>query len=466
MEQQVKALKEAQRASLERLWREVSWNTDREKADRVRWEAIQACHALHRAASPAYRERCDKEQIGERLESAQLPAIAFPEEIYKAYSEKERANGQKLGVFCEQDVPLLLEHLNHYLANPIPMDGLAESYMRFTNVRGGLDRLRADLLNGQEIFLLSSSGTTGSAFSLIPLDRESFETLLRITRYTLDEATSVPGYGPIDPSRHCLVAYSPRKGSMMMALAFELYARGFGERAFLTIPVHVQTRELRWRGGGYAGVSGKVLRLIMRPLLRVGGKRTGRQGLENTIAALKKAEELGVRTAIFFNPWMAYNALRQLEALLEAEIERGVKKPGDHLVNLAPGSVVMFGGGNKSDLDISEKEIVALIRKVIGGLDKVVDAYGQAESFGSGVQCAEGNYHLDPHVEYFAVDSVLARFDPRETNRLPVIVTGDQVDAIHETPCACGKPTRYFKRVQRDESRGSKGCAAVLAEYA
>lgn len=466
MDREKQVVERALAARVERLWQEVSWDTPREDADRLRQEAIQACHALHRTANPAYRGRCEREQIGERLELAELPALVFPEEIYKAYSEERRINGKKLGVFCEQDVPLLVEHLNHYLVHPITMDGLAQSYMKFTNIRGGLDRLRADLLSAQGVFLVTSSGTTGSAFSLIPLDKESFEMLLRANERTLEEASNVPGYGPIDPDSHCMVGHFPRKGSMGMALTFEFQARRFGERAFFTIPMEVQTRELRWRKGTYAGLSGWILGLVMKPLLQMGGKRTAHKGMENMIMALKKAEELGVRTLIAGNQWMAYNTLKQMAALLRAEIERGTKKPGDHYIDLAPGSVLVVGGGNKSGLSIPEEEIITLFHKLIGGLDKVVDLYSQAEGFGIGIRCNEGNYHLDPHTEYFTIDSYLAYFDPRQTNRVPAIITGDLVDAIHEEPCSCGAPTRYFRSIERDVlNRGSKGCAAALAEY-
>jgi hypothetical protein len=449
------------------LWQEVSWATPREKADRLRNKAIQSCHALHRAANPAYRERCAREQISERLELAQLPAVVFPEEIYKAYGEKTRPDGRSLGPFCEQDVPLLLEHLNHYLVHPITMEGLAENYMPFTNIRGGLDRLRADLLSAQGVSLVTSSGTTGSAFSLIPLDKTSFEMLLRANGRTLDEASRVPGYGSVDPDKHCIVGHFPRKGSMALALAFEFQARRFGERAFMAIPTNVQTRELRWRAGGYAGLSGQVLKLIMKPFLTAGGRQIARKGWENLLAGLQKAEELGLRTAVVGNAWMAYKALKRMESLLQAEIERGRRQPGDPLIKLAPGSVLIFGGGNKSGLNVPEEEIIALFHKLVGGLDRVSDIYSQAEGFGTAIRCQEGNYHVDPHVEYFVLDSYLAHFDPRQTNRVPAIVSGDVVDAICEVPCPCGAPTRYFRRVQRDDqNRGSKGCAAALAEYA
>jgi hypothetical protein len=185
------------------------------------------------------------------------------------------------------------------------------------------------------------------------------------------------------------------------------------------------------------------------------------------IKALRMAEELGVRTAVFGNPWMSYNILRRTEELLQAEIEQGVKQPGDHFVDLAPGSVLIYGGGNKSGLDVPEAEITAMFHRLIGGLDRVVDVWTQAESYGTAIRCDEGNYHLDPHVEYFVVDSYVAYYDPRQANRVPAIVTGDVVDSIVEEPCPCGATTRFFQRVQRDDqNRGSRGCAAALAEYA
>jgi hypothetical protein len=206
---------------------------------------------------------------------------------------------------------------------------------------------------------------------------------------------------------------------------------------------------------------------MMQPLIAIGGKRTGRKGLENTIEALREAEKLGVRTAVAGNPWMAYNSLREMEELLQVEIRAGRKRPGDSLVDLAPGSVLVFGGGNKSGLNVSEEEIVELYRKVISGLDRVVDVYNQSEGYVSGIRCAEGNYHLDPHAAYFVVDSYLAYYDPRQNYRVPATITGDIVDEIVEEPCPCGAPTRFFQSIQRDDqNRGSKGCAAALAEYA
>jgi len=467
MDAQTNILQQTLAAKLEALWQEVSWQTPRDKADRVRREAMQACHAFHRVANPAYRERCAREQIGEQLELAQLAAVSFPEEIYKGYSEKKRANGQKLGVFCEQDVPLLLEYLNHYLTRPLTTAGLKQNYMSMTNIKGGLDQLRADLFQSQGIVLVTSSGTTGSAVSLIPIDPAAFETLLQVNGYSFAEISNVPGYGPIDPDQHRLVAYTPQQGSVMMAFVFSHFAKRFGDRAVLAIPANARTRELRWRGGVYTGFSGKLLQRILPFVLKVGSKQTSRKAVANLIAALKQAEAAGVRTAVFANPWMTYNALKQMATLLAAEIERGEKQPGDHYVNLSPGSVLIFGGGNKSGLDISESDLLALFHKIIGGLDRVVDVYSQAEALGTAIKCAAGHYHLDPHTEFFMVDSYLAYYDPRQDYRVPGIVTGDLVDGIHEDPCPCGAPTRYFQSIQRDNAkRGAKGCAAALAEYA
>jgi hypothetical protein len=467
VDQRYGALKQTLATKVDDLWAKVSWNTPRDEADRIKWDAIQACHAFHRAANPAYRERCEREEFWGALEPEHLPSTAFPEEIYKAYSQKTRGNGNALGVFCERDVPLLLEHLNHYVVRPLTMEGLSESYARFTDINGGLDRLRADLLEAQGVILVTSSGTTGKAVSLIPLDQASLNTLSRSYGRLFRHATIVPGRGPIEQDCHCLVGYSPRAGSMMMALAFQVQAKGFEERAFLTIPADVQTRELRWRGRVYSGAFGRMVGWMMQPLIAIGGKRTSRKGLENTIEALREAEKLGVRTAVAGNPWMAYNSLKEMEELLQAEIREGRKRPGDSLVDLAPGSVLVFGGGNKSGLNVSEEEIVALYRKVISGIDRVVDVYNQSEGYVSGIRCAEGHYHLDPHAAYFVIDSYLAYYDPRQNFRVPATITGDLVDKIIEEPCPCGAPTRFFRSIRRDDvNRGSKGCAAALAEYA
>ena len=466
MDEHFATLKRALQSKLESLWREVSWDTPRGKADLLRWEAMQACHVLHRAANPAYGARCIREGIGEQLERRHLPTLLFPEEIYKGYAEEMRADGQKLGPFCERDVPLLLKHLNRYLVNPIHVDGLDRSYIRFSSLLGGLDRLRSDLERSQGITLLTSSGTTGGPFSLIPLDGESLETLLRANDSALTQSSQVAPYGPIDPARDFIVGYLPRGGSMVMAMAFERQARRFGERACLAIPARVQTKELRWRAGLHSGLDGRILKLVLPLLLRLGGRRTARAGLRNILAGLRRAEEMGLRTAVVGNAWMMYNALRKMEALLEREKAQGRKVAGEPLFRLAPGSVLILGGGNKSSLNVGEEEIIALARKVIGGLDRVTDIYSQAEGFGFAVRCREGNYHLDPHVEYFTVDSYLAYFDPRQTNRVPGILTGDLVDGIHEEACPCGAPTRFFRHVRRDEQkRGSKGCAAALADY-
>ncbi len=465
MDEQTRKLRAILDQKLEQLWQQVGWNTPRETADRIRREALQASHALHRAANPAYRERCEREGIGEQLDLAQLPALVFPEEIYKGYAEQKRANGQKLGLFCEQDVPLLLKYLNHYLVEPIQMDGLKQSYMFLTSIRGGLDRLRDDIQRSQGTFMLTSSGTTGT-LSLIPVDKDAFHTLERVTLYTYDAITDVPGYGPIDPAKHCLVAFAIRRGSLMQAVTFNVYAEGFGERAFLAIPAAVYTRELRWRADKFAGLSGKLIRPLIRSMSAKAGKKAAQQTAENFAMGLKQAESLGVRTAIFINPWQTYRTLLALEARLQEQVARGEKKPGEPLVRLASGSVLIFGGGNKSNLAVSEEEITALCRRLIGGLDKVLDAYGQSESLGGAIRCSAGNYHLDPHMELFSVDNYLAYYDPRQVNRVPAIITGDIIGEVHDEPCSCGAPTRYFTRIARDsENRGSKGCIAALAEY-
>jgi hypothetical protein len=467
MDERVAMLKDSLLTEIDRMWQELSWGIPREEADRQRFEAIQACHRLHRAANPAYRDRCEREGIGERLEPDQFATLCFPEEIYKGYAEKVRANGEKLGIFCERDVPLLLEHLNYYLVEPITMDGLAGSYIRGTNIKGGLDLLREDLRKSQDIILFTSSGTSGTMLSLIPLDRESYDMIVRAHRVMFDIISTTDGYGPISPDEHFLVAHTIDEGSMLMSVTLKAYASQFGDRGIMTLPARVQTRELRWRGGKYYGPGGKLLGLVLKPLLALGGKGTARKGVENLVAGLKRAEELGLRTEIFGNPWLLLNALRQIEAMLEAEIAAGNKQPGDHFVDLAPGSVVVFGGGNKSGSDVTEEDIAALMRRLIGGIDKVSDGYGQSESYCVAVRCAEGNYHFGPHIEVFMIDQYLAYYDPRQTNRIPSIVTGDIIDGLHEEPCACGDTSRYFRYIHRDdENRGSKGCAAALAEYA
>jgi hypothetical protein len=158
---------------------------------------------------------------------------------------------------------------------------------------------------------------------------------------------------------------------------------------------------------------------------------------------------------------MVYPTLTRMKALQDADVSHG-EEP---LLRLAPGSVLVTAGGNKSDLTLPEAEITALFRRLVGGVDKVVDAWGQGEGMCAAIRCEHGNYHGDQHAEYFMVGSNLAYFDPRQPFRVPAIVTGDLVDRIHEDPCPCGAPGRYFQRIRRDERRGSKGCAAALAEY-
>ncbi len=460
-------LRSTLQTKMEQLWNDVSIITDRETADRVRWEAIQACHAWHRAVTPAYRERCEREGIGKRLERSQLSAVALPEEIFKAYAQAELPNGEKLGAFCERNVPLLIEKMSYYLSQPITMEGLQENYMSRTNIQGGLDRLRADLHAKQGVYLLTSSGTGGSAFALIPCGRELLETTAKANHRMFDLITYIPEYGPIDPKAGCLVGYAPREGSMMMSFGLKLYADLYEERAFFAIPARVQSRELRWRAGAFAGTSGKVLQALMKPLLKFGGKRTSAKGAENFIAGLKEAEALGLRTLVFANPWMALNGLARMEAVLAEEVAQGKKQAGEPLVTLAPGSVLLMAGGNKAGSDIPAETIVARFHRLIGGITKTLDAYGQSESLSGAIQCAEGNYHFDSHMEFFIVDGYLAYYDPRQFYRVPGLLTGDNVDAIYEEPCACGNPARYFKHIARDNAnRGSKGCAAALAEYA
>jgi hypothetical protein len=339
--------------------------------------------------------------------------------------------------------------------------------MSLTNLRGGLDQLRADLLKSQEVLLLTSSGTSGSALSLIPIDARSYEMRKRCNRLSFDLFSDVPGYGPIVPEHDCLIAYAPRAGSMLMIVAMQDYANKFNERKFLTIPASVYTRELRWRAGMYAGFSGKLLKILMKPLQVMGGKRTAQMGLTNTIAALKKAEALGVRALVFSNQWMIYKALLKMQSLLEAEIQQGLKQPGEPFVKLAPGSAFFSSGGNKSGLDIPSEEVIALIHKLIGGLDKTRDGYGKSEAIINTLGCQYGNYHLDPYAVFFKIDGYMAFFDPRETGKVPAQITGDLVDDLCYEPCPCGMPTGYYKFLRRDnEKRGSKGCAAALQEYA
>jgi hypothetical protein len=462
----VHVLKTQLLSEIDRLWEDVDWTTPRPVADRRRWEVVQRNHRYQRLANPTYRERCEREGVGETLTRDDLATVALPEEIFKSYREQTLANGERLGIFCERNVPLLLEGLNRYLTEPITMEGLSSSYLAFTSLRGGLDQLRRDLLEHQGVYLLTSSGTGGGAFALIPSSDALTEEFRRVNHSMFGQITTVPGYGPLNPATDCLVGYGPRDGSMMMAFGLKLYADLFEDRAMLAIDAEVYTRELRWRKGVFTGVDGMLLKVVLPPALSVVGKRMSKQSAENFHQALVRAEKLGVRTLVFANPWMALNAVRYLQRVLEAKIAAGEKKPGDPLVELAPGSVLLLAGGNKSGSDIPLEEIVGMFQATIGGVAKVVDAYGQGEALSGAVMCSEGNYHFDPHVEPFQVNGYLATYETRQFYRPSCMLTGDVIDGIHEEPCPCGQPTRYFTSVARDnENRGTKGCAAALAEY-
>lgn len=448
------------------LWERAGWRTPRKETDALRYEAIALCHAYHREANPAYRDRCEREEYGSEYSKKMLHGLVFPEEIYKGYAYRLRQNGKILGVFCEVDTHLLVEYLNYYLINPIKLNGVRKNYRKGTNLKGGLDQFRHDILQSQNIYIATSSGSTGSSLSLIPVDPETFATYIRVQMSLFHEVTNCEGHGPLDPEKGFLLSFTPRKASMMMSIGIDALAKRFGDRAVMSIPAKVETRELRWQQGVFNGVTGKLLKLMFTPFMTRGGETMIKKSFSNALNGLHTAEKQKLRTGIFTNPWMSLNSLRKLESLLENEIREGRKKPGEPLISLHPGSLLMYGGGNKTGLNIPEQTITARFKKIISGIDKVVDVYAQAESLGMAMRCIEGNYHLDPHVEYFIADSYLARFDPREMNRVPVIITGDQVDEIHNTPCACGITTRYFKKIKRDDiNRGSKGCAAVLADY-
>ncbi len=467
MNESTTALKQTLDTAIQRVYSEVGWRTPRKIADPIVWEAVQASHAFHRAATPAYRERCQREGIGETIRPDQMPRVAFPEEIWKGYSEIRLSGGKKMGVFCEQNVPRLIEYLNQYLSAPLTMQGLQENYMSGTNLRGGLDRLRTDLMAAQDIQIVTSSGTTGSAISLIPTDLVSRQKRMRMMCDFFDELSNLPGFSPILPSRDNMIGYSPEDGSMYMAIGIKDYGMQYGERFVSTIPSHAFTRELRWRAGVYAGLTGPLVKTMISLLMLVAGKSTAKKGADNTIAALQQAAATGKRTLFFANPWMGYNTFRRMEAMLEEEIRLGHKKPGDPYIRLAPGSVMLNGGGNKSGLAVDQEEILALIRKVIGGFDRIVEAYAKTETMYLTIRCEHGNFHLDPRVFFFKVDDYLAAFDPLDAYKVPAQVGGDFVDDLCYQPCPCGMPTGYFTKVRRDDAnRGSKGCAAALQEYA
>jgi len=453
--------------AIEQLAERASWSTPRAESDPLVWQAVQACHAFHRARNPAYRERCAREDVGPSVTREQLRLLVFPEEIWKGYSESVLEDGSKLGVFCERRPDALVHYLNRYLAQPLRLDGLADDYMRGTNLRGGLDRLREDFVKSQGVQLMTSSGTTGSALSLIPVDKTTGAMLYRTVWQLVDTMTDLPGYGPINPETDFFLACAPESGSMFMSVGIHCLASKFPEgRRVFTIKARAHTRELRWRCGAYHGTDGALLRLAMAPLLRLGGKAVARRTFVNTLDGLRRAEASGRRTMLFFNQWMFWGMLCRMEQMLEAEVQAGRRKAGEPLFRLAPGSVVLCGGGNKSGLDIPEEELLKKLHRVIGGIGGVVDAYGKAEWIGGSFRCQHGNYHLDPQVVPFRLDGYLAIYDPRETSHVPAQLTGDKIDAVHEEPCPCGRPTRFTRHIVRDvEARGAKGCAAALREY-
>ncbi|RPI31437.1 MAG: hypothetical protein EHM70_11525 [Chloroflexota bacterium] len=461
------AFQQALNQAVNCMWNQVDWHTPRAVADPIVWEAVQACHALHREFTPAYRQRCEREGIGAQIEPDQLPLVVFPEEIWKGYSQIPLPGGKKMGVFAEQDVPRLIEYFNQYLSRPLTMDGLKSSYTHNTSLSGGLDQLRDDLLKAQDIQLLTSSGTTGSAISLIPVDPECKNFRDRANRMAFDLLSDYPGLGPVLPERDTLITYAPGEGSMLMIVGMQGYAKLFGPRSHFTIPARVFTREQRWRAGVFYGPGAPLLKAVFSLLMKVFSKRTAQKGMENTLAALKEAEAAGRRALIFANLWMTYKVLLRMDALLEEEVRSGRKQPGEPYVRLAPGSLWVNAGGNKSGLSVSQKEIADLVCKLVGGVSRVANGYGKAESMCTLIDCAYGNYHLDPHMLFFKVDGYLGFFDPRETLKVPGQLTGDLVDQLCYEPCPCGLPTGYFSKIERDNAaRGAKGCAAVLAEYA
>jgi Acyl-protein synthetase, LuxE len=143
-------------------------------------------------------------------------------------------------------------------------------------------------------------------------------------------------------------------------------------------------------------------------------------------------------------------------------------------LRLAPGSVVLTGGGGKGREPDGRDALGRLVLAALGVADgSLVDAYSAAELNVVLMSCPSGRYHVPPTVEVVVLDELLMGcdgepatgtlgfLDPFALSYPGFVIPGDRA-TLSRAPCPCGLAgASIVGEIARAAGLEARGCAGV-----
>jgi hypothetical protein len=411
----------------------VRWS-EREDVDesvvaRIRGAAILLNHRRYIARIPAYRRLAEDRALIE-VDDVDVVAneLMVTTHLFKSYerawlesAEYERMTGWLASIFTREP--------------RVALEGVR-------NVEEWRNRLRGD-----GVYVTYSSGTSGR-LSFVPRDRFTWDALRRNGLFYSRAVSAVAPATGYD----CLVL-----GARGNGLGIQAAARGLtraAHRSHYLFDVDLGADMLQdavsWRPVGEAGDVQEETAYAA------------------AFAFLRRASTEGRPVLVFGTP-------AQVSAACGRVASDGAA------VRLAPGSIVVCGGGWKAAEGerIPRRELVERVDDAFGiGAEHVVDTYSTSECNCVFPSCAEGRYHIPPLIEPVVLDDCYMRLDgddvcgtfgfldPFAASYPGFVITGDQARLVRGR-CGCGLGGwSVVGDIVRTPTVEARGCAGVLASVA
>ena len=186
------------------------------------------------------------------------------------------------------------------------------------------------------------------------------------------------------------------------------------------------------------------------------------------IRALQEFAEEGLPVRIFGFPAFLWQALQRMR-------DTGVTD-----VQLAPQSLVLFGGGwkNRSHEQIPKPDLYARIHQQLGiALDRCRDGYGAVEHAVPYIECEHHHLHVpvyarvlvrrpsDSTVQPYGQPGLLQFLSPYITSSpAHAVVMSDLATLRPAADCGCAQATDWFELHGRAGTSASRSCALAAAE--
>lgn len=306
------------------------------------------------------------------------------------------------------------------------------------------ERLRAGGL-----FLSFSSGTSGR-LSFVPRDLLTWKALVgNGASYTDESWRAAPDGGLREFD--CLVA-GPRSGGMGILDAGAGLARIAARSHFLFDRV-LTADAVRELGPGAAAPPGAWA-----------------DAAGELDAAYARALDFLRQGAAAGRLLLVFGAPFQVKRLCERVAAAG-------RVELAPGSLVVTGGGWKSfgGEQLPRAELLRLVRESLDvDAARCIDAYSTSELNCTFRTCSEGRYHVPPLIEPVVLDEALLGFpgrpgqgllaflDPFAASYPGFVISGD-LGSLDQGRCGCGLQGWFIDgEIRRAEGMEIRGCGGVL----